>query len=291
TASNSDLRAPATAWVLASTPQNAEIDGVPAFPEARLINELAYGANRALINWYRIDQGARNESPGANEFPYTRLVNQQEIFQNRTPQLGLNDFRTFDITYLPDERGPYNFDIPGGIQPYSAGIGQDCRLLVPESRWGGIMRSLTQTNFEQANIEAVEFWMLDPFLVDTMGSEGKLVFHLGNVSEDILRDSRRVFEHGLPLTAEEAPTDTTMWGRIPRIQPTVNAFSNNIEARTKQDVGLDGVDDDGERTVYKPYLDILQNAGVDAACIQRANQDPANDNFLYFLDPSIPDNA
>ena len=291
TASNFDLRAPATAWVLASTPQNAEIDGVPAFPESRLINELAYGANRALINWYRIDQGARNESPGANEFPYTRLVNQQEIFQNRTPQLGLNDFRTFDITYLPDERGPYNFDIPGGIQPYTAGIGQDCRLLVPESRWGGIMRSLTQTNFEQANIEAVEFWMLDPFLVDTMGSEGKLVFQLGNVSEDILRDSRRVFEHGLPLTVEEAPTDTTQWGRIPRIQPTVNAFSNNIEARAKQDVGLDGFDDDGERTVYKAYLDILQNAGVDAACIQRANQDPANDNFLYFLDPSLPDNA
>jgi len=291
TASNFDLRSPATAWVLASTPQNAELDGNPAFTESKLINELPYGANRALINWYRIDQGARGQSPGSNEFPYTRLINQQEIFQNRTPQLGLNDFRTFDVTYVPDERGPYNFDIPGGLAPYTAGIGQDCRLLVPESRWGGIMRSLTQTNFEQANIEAVEFWMLDPFLVDTMGSEGKIIFQLGNVSEDILRDSRRMFEHGLPLTPAEAPTDTTEWGRIPRIQPTVNAFSNDIDARTKQDVGLDGLDDAGEREFYKDYLNILQNAGVDAACIQQANADPANDNFLYFLDPSIPSGA
>jgi cell surface protein SprA len=53
------------------------------------------------------------------------------------------------------------------------------------------MRSLNQVNFEQANIEAIEFWVMDPFIEDTMGSEGKIVFQLGNISEDILRDSRK----------------------------------------------------------------------------------------------------
>ncbi len=55
--------------------------------------------------------------------------------------------------YVPDERGPYNFDVPGGL-PGTFGIDPaTCKLLVPESRWGGIMRSLNQVNFEQANIE------------------------------------------------------------------------------------------------------------------------------------------
>ncbi len=291
TASNFDLRSPATAWVIASTPQYAEIDGAPAFRESALINDLAYGANRALINWYRIDQGVRNVSPQSNNNPYTRLVNQQEIFRNRTPRFGLNDFRTFDLTYYPDERGPYNFDLPGGITfPQGATLGLDpatCKLIGPETRWGGIMRALNQVNFEQANIEAIEFWLMDPFILPDYGSEGKIVLQLGNISEDILRDSRRFFEHGIPLTEAEAPTDQTAWGRIPRIQATVNAFSNDVNARARQDVGLDGLNDDEERDFFKPYLDALQAAGVSAQCIIDAQTDPSNDNFAFFLDDNV----
>src|SRR5690606_1531552 len=151
TSSNFDLRQPAVAWVLASTPQYADINGQEKFREAHLINDLRYGANRALINWYRIDQGARSSAQSDNN-PYTRLVNQNEIFRNRTPRFGFNDFRTFDITYYPDQRGPYNFDPPSGNPGFSFGLDQGCRLLAPEERWGGIMRSLPQVNFEQANI-------------------------------------------------------------------------------------------------------------------------------------------
>jgi cell surface protein SprA len=292
TTSNFDLRTPTNAWYLASTPQNALIDGVPVFGESAEIDSLLYGANRALINWYRIDQGARNESSGSDNFPYTRLVSQQEIFENRTPSFGLNDFRTFDLLYLPDERGPYNFDVPGGL-PGTFGIDPaNCKLLVPESRWGGIMRSLNQVNFEQANIEAIEFWMLDPFLEDTMGGEqGKIVIQLGNVSEDILRDSRKFFEHGLPLSPNDGPVDTTNWGKIPRIPATVNAFSNNVESRAKQDVGLDGLTDDEERNWFSGYLNALQAAGVSADCINKAQMDPANDNFAYFLDEDVYPNG
>jgi len=286
TTSNFDLRSPTTSWVIASTPQLQEIDGVPVFQESKLINELAYGANRAHINWYRIDQGVRNVTPGANEDPYTRLVDQQEIFKYKTPRFGLNDFRTFDITYYPDERGPYNFDVPGGIAAAnSAGIDQNCKLLDPRSRWGGIMRSLTQVNFEQANIEAMEFWLLDPFLNDSMGTDGgKIVIQLGNISEDILRDSRKFFEHGLPRDSAEASIiDTTMWGRVPRIPNPVNAFGSSPDAREKTDVGLDGLKDNDERTFFHDYLEDIA-LGVSADCLNKTLMDPSNDNFTYFLD-------
>ena len=285
TTSNFDLRTPATAWVLASTPQKAMIDGLPDFEESEEINNLVYGMNRAHINWYRIDQGVRNSSSGSNDHPYTRVINQQDIFRNRTPRFGLNDFRTFDITYLPNQRGPYNFDPPQG-SAFSAGINMDCTLKDPESRWGGIMRSLNQVNFEQANIEAIEFWVLDPFLLDTMGSEGKIVLQLGNISEDILRDSRKFFEHGLPLGPNDSPTDETNWGRIPRIPATVNAFSNEEGAREKQDLGLDGLDDAMERDFFSEYLQSLNGFAI-PECIQKANEDPSNDNFEYFLDEDV----
>jgi cell surface protein SprA len=262
TTSSFDLRTPTTAWILASTPQDAEIDGVPVFTESKEINDLRYGMNRAHINWYRIDQGVRNVSPGSESDPYTRSVNQQEIFRYKTPRFGLNDFRTFDIRYLPEERGAYNFDLPIGDDEYNiAGIDPNtCKLLEPKSRWGGIMRSLNQVNFEQANIEAIEFWMLDPF-IDTMSNDGgKIVFQIGNISEDILRDSRKFFEHGLPLDSSDAPTDKTVWGKIPRIPATVNAFSNLHGARDIQDVGLDGLPDREEKIKFDSYLAGLQGA-------------------------------
>lgn len=287
TTSNFDLRNPTIAWVLASTPQDAIISTAGGqFPESELINDLRYGVNRAHINWYRIDQGARSASEGAGSHEYTRVVNQEEIFPNRTPRFGFNDFRTFDVTYVPDERGPYNFDVPGGTA-YSAGIDSDCKLISPETRWGGIMRGLNQVNFEQANIEAVEFWLLDPFILDSMGGDsGKIVLQLGNISEDILRDSRKFFEHGLPLSPEEAPTDETAWGKIPRIPSPVNAFSNEPGAREKQDIGLDGLTDAEERVKFQSWLASLQG-NVSFDCIQRATLDPSNDNFEYFLDDGV----
>ncbi len=287
TTSNFDLRTPTTAWLLASTPQNFEVNGMPKFTESKLIDDIRYGVNRADINWYRIDQGVRNQSAGSSENPYTRAVNQQEIFQNRSVRFGLNDFRTFDITYYPDERGPYNFDLPDtGYPGYSDGLDpQTCKLINPESRWAGIMRGLNQVNFEQANIEALEFWLLDPFLLPDMGDEGKIVLQLGNISEDILRDSRKFFEHGLPLSENDAPVDMTNWGKVPRIPAPVNAFSNAEGAREIQDVGLDGLNDAEERDKFQSYLTSLQNANVD--CRDRILQDPSNDNFTYFLDENV----
>ena len=290
TASNIDLRVPVNNWHISSVPKGAILNGVPAFPESELFDTTLSGVNRAHINWYRVDRSIRNSADNQN--PYTRAVNQQEIFTNRTPRFGPNDFRTFDITYYPDQRGQYNFDPPLG-SPYSFGLDDSCRLEQPQTRWGGIMRALRTTDFEQANIEAIEFWLLNPFIngAGPTDPDAKLVINLGEVSEDILQDSRLFYEHGLPRGPDDAPTDTTGWGRIPKIQPVVNAFSINEDERVLQDVGLDGWNDAEEREFYDYYLEALRSAGVSTECLREIENDPANDNFCYFRDPKFDQNA
>ena len=52
------------------------------------------------------------------------------------------------------------------------------------------MRKLDNTNFEQSNIEYIQFWMLDPFMDSSLDNRegGSLYFNLGEISEDILKD-------------------------------------------------------------------------------------------------------
>ena len=74
-------------------------------------------------------------------------------------------------------------------------------LLNPEKRWAGIMRKLDNTNFEQSNVEYIQFWLLDPFLDQNNPNYegGDLYFNLGEVSEDILKDGLKIYENGLPI--------------------------------------------------------------------------------------------
>ncbi|MBK9983288.1 MAG: hypothetical protein IPP15_12945 [Saprospiraceae bacterium] len=118
-----------------------------------------------------------------------------------------------------------------------------------------------------------------------MGSEGNVVLQLGNVSEDILRDSRKFYEHGLPLSKTER-VDTTVWGRVPRIPATVNAFSNEPGAREIQDVGLDGLSDAGENVVFSDYLNKVRGF-LNQPCLDQVLRDPSNDDFEYFLDDQV----
>ena len=43
-------------------------------------------------------------------------------------------------------------------------MNSDGKLNSPESRWGGIMREVLTSDFETANIQYVEFWVMDPFV-------------------------------------------------------------------------------------------------------------------------------
>ena len=285
--SSFDLRTPANNWVLSSVPQDDELGNNPLFPESELIDTTLSGVNRALLNWYRIDQSIRG---GDNSDPYTAAILQTEVFPTVTVQPGLsNIIQTLDMTYYPDERGPYNFDLPAGGTAYSAGLNNNGKLNAPETRWAGIMRALNTNDFQAANIEYLEFWMLDPYL-NRADNPGDLYVNLGNVSEDILRDSRKFFENGLPTQTREIRTDTTGWGVIPRAPQITNSFVNDTEERKQQDVGLDGLSNANETSKFDYYLDAVRN-NLNQAAIDVIEADPSNDDYIYFRDGSFPDDA
>ncbi len=294
TTSNNDLRTPANNWVLASVPQGAtNALGSEVLEESKLINDRNGGANRALINWYRIDQTLRSN----NNNSYTELINQDEVFPGRQIQNQLfGALGTFDISYYPSERGPYNFDLLGGVPlgdgRMSAGLDNTGGLLEPETRWGGIMRALTNNDFQASNIEYLEFWVLNPFINNpengTNIDGGELNIDLGNISEDILRDSRKAFENGIP-TEPNVPTDDTNWSRIPRTNAIINTFSSDREELAIQDIGLDGYSSAEESTIYQDYLDDINSSGLNQDTKASIQADIANDDFVSFRDDRFTD--
>jgi cell surface protein SprA len=277
-----------SAWVLASTPQKQ----LNLFPEAETNDNLAYGYNRAKMAWYIIDPLFQRKTattpdyiksnPDLQSDNLVREVYESEIFPDRETPVGLpTNIPVFDLAYYPQERGPYNFD----TQPsaYSRGVNPDGTLNDPESRWGGIMRKIETSDFEAANIEYIEFWMMDPFINDTLGLKkgGDLYFNLGDVSEDVLKDSRKSFENGLPTTSDLSTVDTTIWGRVSKQQSLVNEFDNNVTSRQYQDIGFDGMNDTDERTFKKNYLDEIKNI-VNQEVYDRFLNDPAGDDYHYY---------
>ena len=293
-----DLRFPLISWSLASVPKGAT-DGSPTaqpiFTEGDSSNSLIYGMNRAKIAWYQIEQtlqqykGTNNPLGGNRDElsdPRVRQVYQKEIFPQRTTGFGESQLVTFDLAYYPTDKGPYNYDNTA-IPLRTAGIDVNGKLLNPKSRFGGLMRSIDQTDFETSNIEFIEFWVQDPFILNPNSTDnGKLYFNLGNISEDVLKDGRRFYENGLPTPNAPSQIDETVWGRVPRnpIQVT-NAFSNTPEDRPYQDIGFDGLSDTAEVIKRQAYLAQLQaNFGTGSRAYQDALRDPSSDDYINYRD-------
>ena len=287
TKTSMDLKA-RQSWVLASTPQFQD----NLFPEANLTNTPENGFNRALLAWYIIDPLLlRNTSLTPDHIKndkdlqsnhFVREVFEQEIFPAKeTPRGEPTNIPVLDLAFYPKERGPYNYDTSPGN--YSAGVNPDGTLADPQSRWGGIMRKIETSDFETSNIEFIEFWVMDPFVYDSLNqhSGGDLYFNLGDISEDILRDGQKSFENGLPVNDLVDNVDTTAWGRVSTLQSLVNAFDNNPESREYQDIGFDGLGDEDERSFFSDYLDQLRNLVYDDV-FEKFYSDPSGDNFHYF---------
>lgn len=298
-------------WVHASTPQ-----GQPKawmFPEGDLHDNLGYGMNRARIAWYIIDPlFFRNNSLTPSHitqedqsYDYARQVIEQEIFPSRQPQLQgqQTNLPVFDVAYYPRDRGVYNYDADGNTtledgttRKVASGVAPDGTLKDPATRWGGIMRAITTSDFEQNNIEFIQFWLMDPYHNDQNNHEGgDLYFNLGNVSEDILRDGKKAFENGLPTPSNPNEVDTTAWGIVPRVQALLTVFDNDPTTREFQDVGLDGLNDEQEREFFEPTyiskLDALRAAGqLSQAGYDKLVADPSSDNFKYYRGTDL-DNA
>ncbi|MFN5844465.1 MAG: cell surface protein SprA, partial [Flavobacteriia bacterium] len=261
-----DLRA-VTAWRLASIPQ-----GQPdLFPEA-VNKNLSAGYKRSKVAWYLIDPlfyqsnsltpDHIKQNPQMLSDSRMRLVNQTDVFPNLQQQYGsIPNVPILELAYYPRERGMYNYDTTNTVN-------SDGTWVNPENRWGGIMRALTTNDFEQTNIEFIQFWVLDPFNEDAENVDpnathtgGDLYFNLGNISEDVLPDSRKSFENGLPPTGSSIndDLDTTSWARISTQQVVVNAFDTDPASRLNQDIGIDGWDDDQEKIAYQNYISWVQN--------------------------------
>jgi cell surface protein SprA len=288
TRTNIDLRFPFNAWTLASTPIGD--DNNPRFIEGELIDSIDYNKNRARLAWYTIEPNLQDRNSANNPLANNiaalsdsrvRQVFTNELFPQRTTNITDVQLPTFDLSYYPKERGPYNYNHKDLITDPS-----DPTKVVfnkPSEKWGGIMRALDQTDFETGIIEYVEFWVQNPFNDSTTARKGKLILNLGNVSEDILKDGRRFYENGMPTPTSPASIDSSTWGRVPvnPIQVT-NAFSNNPEDRKFQDVGFDGLGD-ADELIKKSYL-INQIGNSNVA--QQFKKDPSADNYVWYRDAS-----
>ena len=285
TTTNIDVHYPSY-WFLASTPT--------VFDESKDINQITYNKNRAHLAWFSVDPifgypqtntpaHIRNDLAALSDHR-TRIVYQDEIYPNRQEASNVDTkLAILNLAYYPEERGSYNVN--------ASEVGPDGKLLNPKNRWGGIMRRLESTDFEKANIEYIQFWLMDPMLTNPDGYNGELYINLGDISEDILRDGKKAFEHGLPISPDDAGrVDSTIWGLVPRTTSTVVAFSNEPGSRALQDVGLNGLSTAQEQNwpIYRQYLADLQNRVSPAVWNQWSTErfsprnDPAGDNFHYY---------
>ncbi|BAO75126.1 cell surface protein SprA [Winogradskyella sp. PG-2] len=262
-----DLLSPLS-WTLSSRPKELPntIPGTDA-------NGIENGYGRAFLNWYTIDPiFFSNQRPdGITDDDvsdlYTRRVFIEEIFPEVDIVQGQTSvINTLDLSYYPTERGPYNFD-PNETDD----------ILNPNQSWAGITRQITSTDFEQANVEYIEFWVQDPFLDNPSSSGGKLTINLGNISEDVLKDGKKQYENGLPEDGDissiqqQLPTLQSPYV-VPQNQSLIYTFATTGAERANQDVGYDGYDDAEESQMLSQVYG-ANNFG----------EDPARDNYIYYL--------
>ena len=248
-------------WSLASTPLEFTPGGQLSGSSPDDPTNLENGYGRAKMAWYSIDpifytnQRPSDINDSDVSINGTRRIFIDEVFPEVDQAQGQTRVQTtLDLAYYPNSKGPYN-NSPNFI-------GQQ-----PDEKWGGIMRALSSTNFEQSNVEFVQFWVLDPYVDGNATSAGELVFNLGNISEDILKDGRKQYENGLPGVESNDLVAATSWGEVPATQSLVYAFDVNETNRGLQDVGFDGLGDAEEAAIY------TNNSGAD----------PALDNYQYYL--------
>lgn len=284
--SSIDIRFPVTQWTLSSVPSGAKnANGTTLFPESNRINDLSYGFNRAKIAWYTVDQNLlqRTSAPphlleDTEYEAYWRLINTSEVFPDKQVLAQNSIISTLDLSYFPKKRGPYNFT----TNDLNRADGQ---FTTPRDKFGGIMRALDNNNsdFEQANVEYITFWALDPFIYNPNSAGGDLYINIGNVSEDVLKDGRMTFENGIPTPDKDiTKLKETPWGYTPTFsQQLTRVFEADVDSRKIQDVGFDALNDDEERSKYASFLNTIQGL-VSPEIYQALYEDPSNDNFVPY---------
>jgi len=271
-----------TYWTMCSTPS--------MFSESKLTGQLEYGYNRALMAWYYVDpiftRRSSTLTPGHIKGDTKQLSNHyvREVYERELyPQKAQNSYTSatslsvLNLAFYPNERGPYNL---------TTDVKNDGTLNSPQTKWGGLMRKMDNTDFEAQNIEYIEFWMMDPFIYkkDLPGDHGgDFYINLGEVSEDILKDGKKYFESGMPVDGNSQYYTETIWGRVPNTTSVTYAFNNEKGSRAHQDVGFNGLTDEEEQAfpTYQTFLQQIQGK-VNDTVYEGLKNDPANDNYHYY---------
>ncbi len=278
-----DLTYATTMWKFASVPLGYGMPGS---------SKLSTNFRRARLAWFNMDnlffstngslrpKNITNDDMKAN---YVRAVLPQEVFPNRQPGAIVTPQPVLDLNFYPSERGPYNF-----TTAYNA----DGTLRTPENNWAGITHSFgTNGDFDAANTEYIEFWMMDPFHDEDVGGNstgtlrtGKMYINLGSVSEDVLEDSKHEAENTIPADGSTTGLENTVWGRTANQPPISNSFDNEGNRRTLQDIGLDGIDNHQEEEYHADYIAAIQGSGITQDIKDKLLADPAGDDFRHYLD-------
>jgi cell surface protein SprA len=281
-----------------STPSSWIISSVPSrmYNDANDHGSLKSGFHRSLLSWYYIDplftRRSSSLTPGhirsdldqlSNHFVREVYVNELFPYRDQSSYTGATStLSILNLAYYPQERGPYNF---------STDIDAKGNLRNGKDNFGGMMRKLDTNDFEQANIEYVEFWLMDPFVYSSRNGtasqyKGEFYIDLGEISEDVLPDGRKFYESGMPVDASQrdAMTATTVWGRIPTATVVNYAFATTSGSRQNQDVGFNGLSDEEERTWpdYQDFLNHVNAVVTNDSARQAILADPANDDYHYF---------
>jgi cell surface protein SprA len=272
-------------WYTASTPQyqtSMDLGGNDV--------GLAYNYKRAKLAWYSIDPlfyGGSLQPPGITNEELSRQEIRQIQYDELFPAEDLDltqstVIRTLDLAFYPNQRGSNNY--------VTTGVGPTGEFTNPEEKWGGITRPLTITNFEQSNVEYIQFWLMNPYDHYSITHEeglpldvdpsnpinqvGEMYFNLGSISEDVLKDGRKMFENGLPGDpSDTSNTSPSVWGKVPINQALLYTFYDSDTERLNQDVGFDGLNDDEETEQFGTQF----------------GDDPSHDNYEYFRSTEYDD--
>ena len=303
-----DFEATATPFSLGNNILNWKLSHTPVTDDDRFtlgaenMIDVQLGYKRAKTAWYVIDNVFYRTSGASKPSNitkadllnhYTRAISPQEIFQNRDREVINTNVPIFDFAYFPSERGQNN---------YNPDLNAQGLLNNPETNFGGMTRAITSdVDFDKNNIEYIEFWLMDPFIqgdngkvIDGVLNEnnttgGQLVFNLGSISEDIIKDNRHGFENGLPADGDTIKSHRTAWGRVTTEQFLTNSFDNSTEARFNQDIGLDGVRNDEEPIFFKDFIQAIEPI-VDPDALAKILEDPTADDFKYYLGTEYDEN-
>ena len=302
-----DFETAVTPFSLGGSPQNWKLASTPRTDDDRFDlsmqteDRLGNAYKRARLAWYNIDNVFYRESgQGVPENittedrrnHYVRRVIPQEIFPKRDRDVIVTPEPLFELAYFPHERGMYN---------YNTNLDRNGLLPNPKENYGGITRAITSdVDFDRTNIEYIEFWLMDPFISGENGrvldgifnenntTGGKLMINLGEISEDLMKDSRHAFENGLPADGSPAETTENEWGRVTNQQYLTPGFDNSQEARPNQDVGLDGLSSEQEASYFADRF--LNRLNVNADVYEAIEADPSADKFQYYLGSDLDQN-